>query len=450
MSNVLAGMRMTKRWTTMRYHRVQAKLWRDFTEGLKRFFVVAAGRRSGKSEIFKRGTVIRAMEQCQYSDAWYGFGAPTHQQAKRIYWYDLKRLVPRWAMMYRPSESDLMITLINGARLVVGGFDKPERWEGIPLSGLTLDEYGNMKEQIWTEHMRPSLSDRNGWCAFTGVPEGMNHYARLAKRAQIDRSGKWGWYHWVSADILPAEEIADAKADLDELSYMQEYEASFVNFTGRAYYPFTIPVHGVLPLNYNANLPLIFCFDFNVSPGVAAVCQEQKWLGGKGIMDDTFTAVIGEVYIPRNSTTERVCKKLITDWGHHKGEVFLYGDATGGAKGSAKVQGSDWDIIRSVLRQNKSWSLKFRVKESNPPERSRVNALNCRLKTADGKVHMLIDPVKAPKVIEDFEGVTVIEGGSGELDKDSDSMLTHLTDALGYYIDYRYPFGSQPMVVTRY
>src|SRR3954465_8597486 len=77
-------------------------------------------------------------------------------------------------------------------------------------------------------------------------------------------------------------------------------------------------------LQYNPRASLIVCLDYNVEPGVAAICQEQQLpngLGGAGI--------IGEVHIPRNSTTPAVCRKIIQDWGQHTGPVYIYGDATG-------------------------------------------------------------------------------------------------------------------------
>ena len=69
-----------------------------------------------------------------------------------------------------------MIRLINGAQIWVVGLDRPERIEGSPWDGGVLDEYGNMRANAWPEHIRPALSDRAGWCDFTGVPEGRNHY----------------------------------------------------------------------------------------------------------------------------------------------------------------------------------------------------------------------------------------------------------------------------------
>ena len=130
------------------------------------------------------------------------------------------------------------------------------------------------KKKAWQENVRPALADRRGWCWFIGVPEGRNHYYDLDKQAKADDTGEWDSFHWVSADILPREEIEAAKRDLDELTFQQEFEASFVSFEGRAYYPFDERIH-TARIRYNPKQPLVFCFDFNVAPGVAAVIQEK-------------------------------------------------------------------------------------------------------------------------------------------------------------------------------
>jgi hypothetical protein len=42
----------------------------------------------------------------------------------------------------------------------------------------------------------------------------------------------------------------------------------------------------------------------------------------------------------------------------------------------------------------------------------------------------------------DFEGATLLDGGPGEIDKNNNEALTHLTDALGYYVHERHPLGG--------
>lgn len=67
------------------------RLWNEN----KRFAVVPAGRRSGKTELAKRKLVIGLNEKKNWTDPKYFAAAPTREQAKRIFWKDLKELTPR-------------------------------------------------------------------------------------------------------------------------------------------------------------------------------------------------------------------------------------------------------------------------------------------------------------------------------------------------------------------
>lgn len=40
---------------------------------------------------------------------------------------------------------------------------------------------------------------------------------------------------------------------------------------------------------------------------------------------------------------------------------------------------------------------------------------------------------------KDFEGVRLLAGGAGEIDKKADPGLSHLSDAIGYYIARQFP-----------
>jgi hypothetical protein len=430
-------------WYPLRYHKEQSRLW--LTQS--RFNVVPAGRRSGKTEICgKRKLILRALKGTNFPDPKFFAAAPTRDQAKRIYWKDLKRMAPKQLLMPNGiSESKMTLHFVNNAEIHVLGMDKPERVEGTPWDGGVLDEYANMKKNTWYEHVRAALSDRRGWCDFIGVPEGRNHYYDIYKDAQAQlieaikkgRVPEWNAFWWKSADILPADEIAAAKRDLDQLTYEQEYEASFVNFSGRAYYNFRDKTH-CGKLDYNPKADLDFCFDFNVSPGVAVVLQEQ-WLPTSEDEETYGDGIIGEVYIPQNSNTVRVCKKLIKDWGKHEGKIFCYGDFTGGARGSAAILGSDWQLVKEKLWGHFGTDRVFFRITPNPRERDRINSVNSRLLTLTEHINCMVDPSGAPNVVKDFEGVSLIEGGTGEIDKSTNPELTHLTDAYGYRTWKKYP-----------
>jgi len=448
---------LTKRWNELKPHPEQFRLWNEDT----RFRVVHSGRRSGKTELAKRYLVKEALSFTKFPDGWFVCAAPTRAQAKRIFWRDIKQLVPPSMRIGKPNETDMSITLINGAEITVLGLDEPARIEGRPLDGIIIDEYGNMKSHVWTAHVRPALSTpgRLGWAWLIGVPEGRNHYYHIANDAKSPDRPEWESYHWISADILDPEEIEQAKRDMDRRTYQQEYEGKFVDFGGRAYYPFTKPTHAYTSLKHIENRDLIFCFDFNVSPGVCAICQEQtihdypENYFNDPLLAPSFTAVISEVYIPKDSNTPRICNKLGEDWKKFYPKetelpprqfaalpnVLLYGDATGGAKGTSQIEGSDWDIIRQYLSKHfPKTKLKMRVGRQNPKQKVRLNSVNARLQTADDKKHLLVDPYNAPMVVLDLEGVTILDGTAGEIDK-TEKTLSHISDALGYYIAEKFP-----------
>lgn len=438
-------------WSPLRHHAVQHAFWTS----QKRFQIVVAGRRSGKSEIAKRKLVKAACKFHTHRNGLFAYLAPTRPQAKKIAWADLKALVPPEARLGRPRESDLEIRLVNGASIVVVGMDRPERVEGSPIDGAVCDEFADWKERAWVENLSPSLTNfgREGWAILTGVPGGRNHYWREYQKALTDiakhgAASQYGAFHWKSAEILSREQIDFERGRLDEITFRQEWEASFVTFEGRVYYAFEREVHAAEPLLplHDPRQPLYVDFDFNTAPGVATISQTVRFHPDRPLhrpeVAREVDAVIGEVWIERNSNTPAVCRKLVADWGpqgrNHLGPVIVCGDATGGARKTSSVDGSDWELVRAELKGRFPGGLSIEVPRENPPERGRVNAVNSRLRATDGRIRLLVDPVAAPHVVEDFEGVVWLKGGA-EIEKIPGGKLTHLTDGIGYGIWRRHP-----------
>ena len=267
----ISSTRLSSRWYPLRYHKGQAQAMAS----LSRFNIIHSGRRSGKTECYgKRKLVMKAMKGSSYPGGGrYFAGAPTRDQAKRIYWRDLKLLVPKEMILGKPIETDLMIPIVNGSEIWIIGLDKPERAEGTPWDHGCIDEIGNCKEQTWEEHIRPALADRNGSCDFIGVPEGRGFYYDLNEKALKhmrqakleNKIPRWSSFHWLSKEILNKEEIYAAMEDMDPLTFQQEYEGAFIHFTGRAYYNYNFEIHEEPCLEYyNENDDLIFAFDFSV------------------------------------------------------------------------------------------------------------------------------------------------------------------------------------------
>lgn len=415
----------------------------------KRFNVIPAGRRSGKTQIAKRRGVRFALSNTFWPDFRIAYTCPTYAQVKRNYWDDLHRMLNgvEKGLIVDDSKTDMMIKLYNGSMIWLIGMDRPDRFEGPSYNWVFVDEAPNTKKEAIEQHIFPALSERLGGMDMYGVPEGHNHYYKTAMFAQEERNqDEWGYHWWRSRDVMPIylgeaaaeKEIERAQLRMDELTFKQEYEAEFIYFSGRAYYKFERAKHASQRLPYDPLAPLHLAFDFNIKPGVAVAIQEMReQRSGREKQDCTL--VIGDVTIPKNSTTPAVCRAVIAKWGAHKGQVYCYGDATGGAGGSAKVRGSDWELIKQDLNPVFGSRLHFRVPRRNPPERARVNAVNSRLESAGEVVRLLVDPSTAADVATDLDEVLVLDGGSGQIDKKEDKSKTHHTDALGYYVIKRHP-----------
>jgi hypothetical protein len=342
-------------------------------------------------------------------------------------------MIPPELMAKKPNISKSEIYLINGATIVVAGLDQPARVEGAPIDGLLADETDDIKRSAWEEHIDPMFIDRGAWAMYTGVPNGLAYLYDVSKNA-LKFPDEWDFFTWKSAEVMKPDEVRKFKERMDPRSFAQEFEASFENFTGRVYYAFTRDNYKH-ELMYNPSKPLIFCFDYNVSPGIAVVCQEQQLPGqfeevlhnGVWLKQPVVgTGVIGEVWIPQNSNTLIVCQRLYNDWKQHKGEIICYGDAAGGNKTASAVSGSDWDLIKAFFKNTEFANrISYKYPRANPPIKKRINSMNSRFCSVTSIRRMMVDAVAAPKLIEDLEQLSLLEGGSGEIDEKKNKMIGH-------------------------
>jgi len=126
------------------------------------------------------------------------------------------------------NEADLIIELINGAKIRLFGADNADAMRGLGFDGLYLDEYGDFKPSVWGNVVRPALSDKQGWCVFGGTPKGKNQFWNIYETSKRLPN------EWFSlslpaskSGLLPESELQAARAQLAEDQYLQEYECSF-------------------------------------------------------------------------------------------------------------------------------------------------------------------------------------------------------------------------------
>lgn len=302
-----------RNWGPLNAHAPQSRLWKSPA----RFKVIAAGRRSGKTLLVKRALIARAMSFTAYPDGWFVFAAPTRPQVKRLYWSDLKGMIPR-QLITNIDATDLTVTLWNGCQITCLGMDEPKRLHGKDLDGIGLDEMADMKAGIWDEDVNPALATpgRPGVAWIYGVPRmgkaGSSSFRELYQKGLDETIPDFESFTWPSSDIMDEAEIASLRRTMDSLTFEQEINATWTNFQGRAYYDFARETH-CATLEYQRHRDLIFCLDFNKAPGTAAVLQDQPRPEGRDDCHDFVSACIGEVWIPKNSDSIKVARRLAKD-----------------------------------------------------------------------------------------------------------------------------------------
>jgi len=190
----------------------------------KRFKVIAAGRRFGKSRLAAWLLLIEALKSTS-KDVFYV--APTYQQAKDIMWGVLKELGHE--VISSAHENTSVLTLVNGRKIYLKGADRPDTLRGVGLAFLVVDEYADIKPNVWEQILRPALADVQGGAVFIGTPKGRNHFYEMFKYAETSKDEDWESFHFTSFDnpLLPAKEIEAAKTSMSSFAFRQEFEASF-------------------------------------------------------------------------------------------------------------------------------------------------------------------------------------------------------------------------------
>mgnify|MGYP000950469268 FL=1 len=189
-----------------------------------RFKVIAAGRRTGKSRLAAWKLIIEGL-QCTRGHVFYV--APTQGQARDIMWQTLLEVGS--PVISSSHINNLQIKLVNGATIALKGADRPETMRGVSLSFLCMDEYADMKPEVWEQILRPALADQKGDAMFIGTPMGRNHFYDLFQYASLSEDEQWKGWHFTSYDnpLLDKEEINAAKKSMSAFSFRQEFMASF-------------------------------------------------------------------------------------------------------------------------------------------------------------------------------------------------------------------------------
>ena len=194
-------------------------------KNLKRFNVLVCHRRFGKTVLCINELLKKAMQNTLTRPRYY-YLAPTYSMAKRTAWDYLKEytsVLPN--VTYH--ETELRADLPNGARIQLLGCERPDSLRGLYIDGVVLDEVAQMPPRLWTEIIRPALSDREGFMVAIGTPQGHNAFFDLYDYASHNEDWYAETFKASETDIISELELNEAKALMPDEVYESEFECSF-------------------------------------------------------------------------------------------------------------------------------------------------------------------------------------------------------------------------------
>ena len=121
----------------------------------KRWIVIVAHRRAGKTTMALNHLQRDALK---IKNSRWAYISPTYKQSKFIAWDLIKqyaRVIP--GVIF--NESELTVKYPNGSKLTLYGADYPDSLRGMGFWGVIFDEYSQQPSNIFSEIIRPALSD---------------------------------------------------------------------------------------------------------------------------------------------------------------------------------------------------------------------------------------------------------------------------------------------------
>jgi len=387
-----------------------SKPQKEVITNTSRFRVLITGRRFGKTYL----AINELAKFARYSNKKVWYVAPSYRQAKSICWNELKDKLIKHKWVKSINNSDLTIVLRNNSRISLRGADNENSLRGIGLDFLVMDEFADIHKQAWYEVLRPTLSDTQGHALFCGSPRGFGNWSyELYKLGETNKDWQSFKYTTLEGEQVSKEEIEQAKDDLDLRTFQQEYEATFVNYSGMIYYNFNREKN-IIETFRNNHLTYHIGLDFNVEPMCAVV----------SVIENDIIIVIDEIQIYSSNTNEMV-DEIKT---RYNKKIIIYPDPSARQRKTSAGGMTDLAILKNA-------GFEVRCRNKAPLVRDRINAVNSKLKNVKGQNSLFILN-SCKNVIKSIERQIYKEGTHIP---DKDSGYDHMNDALGYLVEYNYP-----------
>lgn len=371
--------------------------------------------------------------------------APTYTQVTDIYY---PMLAYHMGLEYYCNKSSRDLGLFwfpNGVALKLVSFEAVERLRGTGCYFAVNDEPCSWTKGIglqgaWEEVIEPCITTRwspkraaiynavsPGRSCTIGTPKGYNYFYDMYNRPEKDSDWKSYQFDYHRSPYLEPQEIEKKMHTIDPISFSREYKARFEDSGNSVFYCFDRKLH-VLKQEYHvkpdmgsATVPgedIHIAIDFNVGLQCSSA-----WVirGNNAFCVSEFKG---------SPDTETLAISIKARYPHNK--LFAYPDPSGRArKTSAPVGVTDFRLLQNA-------KIICLAHQKAPPIIDSVNAVNSRLKTADGTIHTYINS-DCDGVITSLERTQWVDKNPDTATIDKADGVEHYSDGIRYLFEYKWP-----------
>ena len=341
--------------------------------------------------------------------------ANSYSQLKKATLTTLFQLLDDLGIEFKYKVNDGVIEIF-GSTIYAISMEKYDLLRGIEVGWAWSDECSFYKEEAFNV-LIGRIRDKNAPCQWKGTttPNGYNWLYTKFVEAAIDSSQVITSKTTDNLENLSSSYVETLTNQYDSKLAMQELNGEFINLTsGKVYYAFDRKIH--LRSTDERNNLIYVGMDFNVDPLCGVFCVQR----------DNKIFVTQEMFL-RDSNTFKAAKEILTRYPYQAVKVVC--DSTGDRRKSSSKD-TDHQILRNAYLDVQRFT--------NPDQKDRYNNLN---RLMDHKL-LFIDPA-CKNLIADLEKLTY---------DNTDEMLGHITDALGYICWFLNPMQKprRPVTVSYY
>lgn len=288
-------------------HTAQYTIYKDTA----RFKVLACGRRFGKSLLCCITALASLLEGKKVYIVYPSYPMSTvgyrilHSMARQIPIIEVNKV----ERLVRCKGNDGFVQFKSA--------DNPDSLRGEGLDLAIIDEAAFCSEDTWNAALRPALSDRKGKALIISTPKGKNFFYRLYNEG-LQGGSEIKSFHYTTYDnpYVDKNEIEQAKKELPESVFRQEYLAEFVDINGMVFRNIDNCIRGKLS-SPEPNRQYVIGVDVARASDFTVIC-----------VIDCKTCTVVHVYRTNNTTWNYVKVKIVEIAKQYNNAIVMI-DSTG-------------------------------------------------------------------------------------------------------------------------